>query len=70
MGYRVRWTEKPTKPATGYVTDGDQDGDAWEGPREAALKLAKQMRKLDSTRFYIVVPHPDRFKEKPKKDRA
>lgn len=42
MNYRVRWTKTVT--TTGYVNDGDQDGDAWEGSRKQAIAMALDMR--------------------------
>ncbi len=50
--YRVKWTE--TVQHDGFVTDGDQDGDAWEGSKEAAEALILKKRATDPTCTYDV----------------
>jgi hypothetical protein len=56
--YRVRWTL--VEKHEGFITDGDQDGDAWEGSRKSADSLAKELAKIERREragfTYKVVP--------------
>jgi len=55
MRYRVMCTVFEKHEA--FVTDGDQDGDAWEGSKAAAEKLAREMRGESPKRLFPVDAH-------------
>jgi len=55
--YRVQCTEAPAP--TSWVSDGDQDGDVWEGSSADAEQLAERLRRLNpDARFDVVQVKP------------
>jgi len=42
MRYRVKWVQ--IERHEGFIDDGDQDGDAWEGTKKEAQTLVREMR--------------------------
>ncbi len=54
MKYRVKWVL--VEKNEGFVDDGDQDGDAWEGSKKEAEKFARELRKENPGYAYKVVP--------------
>jgi hypothetical protein len=57
--YGVMCTPKPRKPVGRWMTDGDQDGDRWQGTRAQADREAERLRALDKSKTFEVVPIPD-----------
>jgi hypothetical protein len=58
--YGVLCTEPPTKPRVSWMTDGDQDGDRWEGSLAQANSTAKAQRKIHPKGWkFKVTPIPE-----------
>ncbi len=56
--YGVMCTPRPKKPAGHWMTDGDQDGDRWQGTQSQAEKEAERLRALDKSKTFKVMPIP------------